>query len=94
MCKNHPARFWPMFPSRSVPDANRIRHVSWIILSVNQCYDQCPAIDPALIRHVSWIILSVNQCYDQCPAIDPAIDPACFLDYFVSESMLRSVSGN
>ena len=27
MCKNHPARFWPMLPSRSGPDTNRIRHV-------------------------------------------------------------------
>ena len=24
MCKNHPARFWPMLPSRSGPDANQI----------------------------------------------------------------------
>ena len=29
MCKNHPARFWPMLPSRSGPDANRTRHVCW-----------------------------------------------------------------
>ena len=29
MCKNHPARLWPMRPSRSGPDANRIRHVYW-----------------------------------------------------------------
>ena len=27
--KNHPARFWPMLPSPSGPDANRIRHVYW-----------------------------------------------------------------
>ena len=27
--ENHPARFWPTFPSRSGPDANRIRHVYW-----------------------------------------------------------------
>ena len=27
MCKKHPARFWPMLPSRSDPDANRIRLV-------------------------------------------------------------------
>ena len=29
MCKNRPARFWPMLPSRSGPDANGIRHVYW-----------------------------------------------------------------
>ena len=29
MCKNHPARFWPMLPSRSGPEAIRIRHVYW-----------------------------------------------------------------
>ena len=28
--KNHPARFWPMPPSRSGPDTNRIRHVYWV----------------------------------------------------------------
>ena len=28
--KNHPARFWPMLPSRSGPDVNRIRHVYWV----------------------------------------------------------------
>ena len=27
VCRNHPARFWPMLPGRSGPDANRIRHV-------------------------------------------------------------------
>ena len=27
VCKNHPARFRPMLPSQSGPDANRIRHV-------------------------------------------------------------------
>ena len=33
--KNHPARFWPMLPSRSGPDTNRIRHVYWkTVLSV------------------------------------------------------------
>ena len=30
MYKNHPARFWPMLPSRSGPDAHRIRHVYWV----------------------------------------------------------------
>ena len=29
VCKNHASRFWPMLPSRSGPDANRIRHVYW-----------------------------------------------------------------
>ena len=29
MCKNHPARFWPVLSSRSGPDVNRIRHVYW-----------------------------------------------------------------
>ena len=29
VCNNHPARLWPMLPSRSGPDANRIRHVYW-----------------------------------------------------------------
>ena len=29
VCKNHPARFWPMLPSRSGSDANRMRHVYW-----------------------------------------------------------------
>ena len=29
VCKNRPARFWPMLPSRSGPDTNRIRHVYW-----------------------------------------------------------------
>ena len=27
--KNHPARCWPMLPSRSGPDANRIQHLYW-----------------------------------------------------------------
>ena len=27
------ARFWPMLPSRSGPDANRIRHVYWVPLA-------------------------------------------------------------
>ena len=27
VCRNHPARFWPMLPSRSGPDANRIWHI-------------------------------------------------------------------
>ena len=29
VCRNHPARFWPVLPGRSGPDANRIRHVYW-----------------------------------------------------------------
>ena len=29
MCKNHPARFWPVLSSTSGPDANRIWHVYW-----------------------------------------------------------------
>ena len=29
MSKNHPVHFWPVLPSRSGPDANRIRHVYW-----------------------------------------------------------------
>ena len=29
VCKKHPARFWPMLPSRSGPDANRILYVYW-----------------------------------------------------------------
>ena len=29
VCKNHPARFWPMLPRWSGSDANRIRHVYW-----------------------------------------------------------------
>jgi len=29
VCKNHPVRFRPKLPSRSGPDANRIRHVYW-----------------------------------------------------------------
>ena len=29
VCKNHTARFWPVLPNRSGPDANRIRHVYW-----------------------------------------------------------------
>ena len=29
---NHPTRFWPMLPSRSGPDANRIRHVYWGVI--------------------------------------------------------------
>ena len=32
MCKNRPARFWPLLPSRSGPDANRIRHVFWVTI--------------------------------------------------------------
>ena len=28
--KSRPARFWPMLPSWSGPDANRIRHVYWV----------------------------------------------------------------
>ena len=32
VCKTHPARFWPMLPSRSGPDANRIRHVYWVAI--------------------------------------------------------------
>ena len=35
MCKDHPARFWSMLPSRSGPDASRIRHVSWEESSVH-----------------------------------------------------------
>ena len=31
VCRNHPARFWPMLPSRSGPDTNRIRHVYWVL---------------------------------------------------------------
>ena len=31
VCKNHPARFWPMLPSRSGPDTSRIRHVYWAV---------------------------------------------------------------
>ena len=27
VCKDHPARFWPLLPSRSGADANRIRYV-------------------------------------------------------------------
>ena len=31
VCKNHPARFWPIVPSRSSgPDANQISHVYWV----------------------------------------------------------------
>ena len=30
VCKNHPARFRPTLPSRSGPDANLIRHVSFV----------------------------------------------------------------
>ena len=30
MCKNHPARFWPMLPSWSGPDVNRIWYVYWM----------------------------------------------------------------
>ena len=30
VCKNHPARFRPVLPSRSGLDANRIRHVYWV----------------------------------------------------------------
>ena len=30
VCKDHPARFWPMLPSRCGPDANGIRHVYWV----------------------------------------------------------------
>ena len=30
--QNHPTRFWPMLPSRSGPDANRIRHVYWGVI--------------------------------------------------------------
>ena len=33
--KNHPAPFWPMLPSRSGPDANRIRHVYWLNMVPN-----------------------------------------------------------
>ena len=29
MCYNHPVRFWPMLPSRSSLDKNRIWHVYW-----------------------------------------------------------------
>ena len=29
MCKNHLARFWPVLPSQSGSDANRIQHVYW-----------------------------------------------------------------
>ena len=29
LCKNHPARFWPVLPSGSRPDANQIQHVYW-----------------------------------------------------------------
>ena len=29
VCKNHPARFWPMLPSRSGPDTSRTQHVYW-----------------------------------------------------------------
>ena len=29
VCRNHPARFRPMFPSRSGPDASRIQHAYW-----------------------------------------------------------------
>ena len=29
VCKNHPARFWPMLPTRSGPDASRTQHVYW-----------------------------------------------------------------
>ena len=40
VCKNHPARFWPMLPSRSGPDANRIRHVYWEVTR-GGCRDTC-----------------------------------------------------
>ena len=32
MCKNHPARFRPVLPSRTGPAANRIRHVYWVAI--------------------------------------------------------------
>ena len=35
VCNNHPARLWPMLPSRSGPDANGIRHVYWGYLTSN-----------------------------------------------------------
>ena len=31
-CKNHPARFRPVLPSRTGPAANRIRHVYWVAI--------------------------------------------------------------
>ena len=33
LCKKHPARFWPTLPSRSGPDANRIRCVHWVLFA-------------------------------------------------------------
>ena len=42
MCKNHPARIWPMLPCRSGPDANRIRHVYWDIGVLPDCIGVLP----------------------------------------------------
>ena len=33
LCKKHPARFWPMLPSQSRPDANQIQHVYWVSIA-------------------------------------------------------------
>ena len=30
VCNNHPARFWPLLPSQSGPDANQIQQVYWV----------------------------------------------------------------
>ena len=55
MCKNHPAHFWPMLPSRSGPDANRIRHVYWdhyILLII--------IISSNLMFYIHYIIIIIS----------------------------------
>ena len=49
-CKNDPARFCPVLPSRSGPDANRIRHVYWD----NTWWHLCSAILWCIQTHCAW----------------------------------------
>ena len=59
--RNHPVRFWPMLSSRSGPDANRIRHVYWVIIELSLMITESKPIMGGVLRdrvQDTWVLPS------------------------------------
>ena len=85
MCKNHLARFWPVLPSQSGSDANRIQHVYWDaywLLRTVMVTD--------ILNHVHRLLraVTVTDVHVHCLLRVPAVTVTMSITMFIACSVL------